>query len=77
MGIVPFILLTIDLTLETLSSNFFEISQVSMISSRDMETIVAVEVMLGYIVGLNWLIIFCFTLEISLMLVFNKILSRL
>ena len=77
LGIPLSFLSAVVLTLETSSGNVFNISQMSMISSWDMETVVAVEVMFGYIVRLNWFILFCFTLKISLMFLFNKIMSWL
>ena len=80
LGITLSFLSSVVLTLETSSGNVFNISQMSMISSWDMETVVAVEVMFGYIVRLNWFILFCFALKISLMFLmflFNKIMSWL
>ena len=77
LGITLSILRTVVLTLETSSGNVFNISQMSMVSGRDMETVVAMEVMFWYIVRLNRFVLFCFTLKISLMFLFNKIMSRL
>ena len=76
-GITLSFLSSVILTLETSSGDVFNISQMSMISSWNMETVVAVEVMFGYIVRLNRFILFCFALKISLMFLFNKIMSWL